>query len=121
MQRRLPKSISILPIVFVILGIVLIIIGVLSLLQSRSAASQPTATAPSQAAGGEPSYPEIQRVSLEDAKKAYDEGSAVFVDVRSTTVYADSHIPGALNIPLAETAERLDELNPNDWIITYCT
>jgi len=79
-----------------------------------------TATAPP-ADIAEDTFPEVQRVSLADAKTAFDTKTAVFVDVRDVDSYADSHIPGALSIPLAELNERLDELNRSDWIITYCT
>jgi rhodanese-related sulfurtransferase len=58
---------------------------------------------------------------LEDAKKALDAKSAVFVDVRSPESYSAGHITGAINIPLAELESRAGELNPADWIITYCT
>jgi len=64
---------------------------------------------------------EVQRVSLEESKMAFDNGEAVFIDVRSESSYAASHIPGALSIPLAELEGRLGELDPNQWIITYCT
>lgn len=64
---------------------------------------------------------EIPRVRLEEAKAAFDTGAAVFVDVRSATSYEAAHIPGALSIPLADLEARLSELNPNQWIITYCT
>ena len=64
---------------------------------------------------------EIVRLSLEDAKAAFDNGTAVFVDVRSQSSYAASHIPGALSIPLIELEPRVNELDPNQWIITYCT
>ena len=64
---------------------------------------------------------ELQRVSLADAETALDSGTAVFVDVRGADVYAMSHIPGALSIPLAEIEMRLNELDPAQWIITYCT
>ena len=70
---------------------------------------------------GEGSYPEIQRVSLEDAKAALDAHKAVFVDVRSANSYAESHVPGALSMPLVDLENRLGELNSTDWIITYCT
>jgi hypothetical protein len=69
----------------------------------------------------EDTYPEIPRVSLADAKAAFDMGSAVFVDVRDSGSYAQSHVKGAISIPLAELPDRLNELNPSDWIITYCT
>lgn len=70
---------------------------------------------------GEDTYSEIERVSLADAKAALEAGSAVFVDVRIQEAYTVDHIPGALNIPLAEIETRLGELDPNQWIITYCT
>ena len=64
---------------------------------------------------------EVQRVSIEESKAAFDNGEAVFLDVRSESSYAASHIPGALSIPLAEIQARVGELDPNQWIITYCT
>lgn len=78
-----------------------------------------TDTASVEVPQAEENYPQIQRVSLTDAKAAYDNGSAVFVDVRDADTYAQQHIPGALSIPLAELADRTGELNPGDWIITY--
>jgi hypothetical protein len=64
---------------------------------------------------------EAVRLSLEDAKTAFDDGSAVFLDVRSRSAYATTHIPGAVSIPLAELKPRIAELDPSQWIITYCT
>ena len=125
-RKRLSNSLGILPIVIIILGLVLIAVGAVLLLRSRtnpplSATTPSSPAAATQVAGGEPSYPEIQRVSLDDAKKAFDDGNAVFLDVRSATSFGESHIPGALNIPLADINTRSGELDPNQWIITYCT
>lgn len=64
---------------------------------------------------------EVQRITPEEAKAAFDSGAAVFLDVRSHTIYLQSHIPGALSIPLAELKLRIAELGPAQWIITYCT
>jgi len=72
--------------------------------------------APPQSEGDDASIP---RVSLADAKAAYETGSAVFVDVRDAESYAQSHISGALSIPLSELPDRMGELKPSDWIITY--
>jgi hypothetical protein len=70
----------------------------------------------------EPESPsEVQRVSIEDSKAAFDSGEAVFLDVRSKSSYAANHIPGALSMPLSEVQTRIGELDPNQWIITYCT
>ncbi len=63
----------------------------------------------------------VPRVSLADAFQAYNQKTAVFVDVRDTDSYAFGHIPGALNIPLEELDARSGELNAQKWIITYCT
>ena len=66
---------------------------------------------------------DVPRVSLEEALTAYAAGAALFLDVRSAENYAESHIPGALNIYVDNF-----ELNPvipghdqDEWIITYCT
>lgn len=66
-------------------------------------------------------FPGVPRVSLAEAKDALDNGSAIFVDVRGDEVYALSHIPGAVSIPLNDLETRLGELDPEKWIITYCT
>lgn len=62
---------------------------------------------------------DVERVRLEEAKAAFDSGEATFVDVRSQTAFAEDHIPGAVSIPLDELQNRLDELDPSDWIILY--
>jgi hypothetical protein len=75
----------------------------------------------------EPSLPateaDVPRVSLEQALTAYSAGAATFVDVRAPGSYEISHIPGAINIPLAvfETDIANVDLQKDDWIITYCT
>jgi|WetSurMetagenome_2_1015567.scaffolds.fasta_scaffold321286_2 3-mercaptopyruvate sulfurtransferase SseA len=77
-------------------------------------------SAPTSPAGPIP-LAEIPRVSLPDAKAAYDIKNAVFVDVRGEPFYSQGHIPGALSLPLAELSNRLGDLKPSDWIIPYCT
>jgi hypothetical protein len=64
---------------------------------------------------------QVQRVSLQDAKKAFDAGTAVFLDVRDSSSYATSHIPGALLISITDLDASMGELNPKSWIIPYCT
>ncbi len=67
------------------------------------------------------SVSQVQRVSLEDAKAAYDSGNAVFLDVRDSNTFAEGHIPGAVLMPITEMPTRSGELNPKSWIIPYCT
>lgn len=63
----------------------------------------------------------IERVTLQDAKTALDTNAAIFVDVRSLDAFNGMHITGALSIPETEIQARLGELDPDQWIIPYCT
>lgn len=61
------------------------------------------------------------RISLEDAKKDFDAGAAVFVDSRSEEAYKDNHIKGAINIPIMNAETRWKEIPTNKKIIVYCS
>jgi 3-mercaptopyruvate sulfurtransferase SseA len=67
------------------------------------------------------SVDQVRRISVDEAKAAFDAGTAVFVDVRDSVSYESSHIPGALSIPLNNLTSHTNELDPSSWIITYCT
>jgi rhodanese-related sulfurtransferase/DNA-binding transcriptional ArsR family regulator len=47
-------------------------------------------------------------------------GDVVVLDVRPVTEYAAGHLAGALNIPVAELADRLDELPADTDVVAYC-
>ena len=66
-------------------------------------------------------FPEIGRITPADAKMAFDDGSALFVDVRDSGTFGSKHITGAINIPLDEFESRASELPKDHWIITVCT
>jgi hypothetical protein len=61
------------------------------------------------------------RVTPFEARRMLDSGQAVLVDVRTPTAFANSHLDGAINIPLSEVAERYAELPRDKEIIAYCT
>lgn len=114
-KRKSPHS----PIpLFLAIGGGLLLIAAAFLLANQNSAPAPT---PIAASHEEETYPDIPRVSLDEVKAAIDTGTAIVVDVRSAEAYAGGHIAGAINIPLAELETRLGELDPNQWIITYCT
>ncbi|MDA3868432.1 MAG: metalloregulator ArsR/SmtB family transcription factor [Gammaproteobacteria bacterium] len=48
------------------------------------------------------------------------DGLATVLDVRPPEEYAAGHLPGAVNIPLAELERRLEELNQDQEIVAYC-
>lgn len=104
------------PILFIIgCGFVLLVIAIMMIFQNTATAPTPGVLSEEEADALVP------RVSLEDAKAALDSNVAIFLDVRSAEAYQSEHITNAINIPLAEIESRVSELDPNQWIITYCT
>jgi 3-mercaptopyruvate sulfurtransferase SseA len=61
------------------------------------------------------------RVSVDEAAAAYKSGNAVMIDVRPPSDFAQGHVKGALNIPVAEIDQRFREIAPSKQIIAYCT
>ncbi len=64
---------------------------------------------------------EAPRISLADAKKAFDAGEALFVDTRYADAFAVEHVKGAVNIPANEFDKRFSELPKGKKIIAYCS
>ena len=48
------------------------------------------------------------------------DGLVTVLDVRPPEEYAAGHVPGAVNIPLHELEQRLDELGKDQEIVAYC-
>ena len=119
-KRSKNKKKSIPPLLFAGAGLVLLALAVFLFLRQSP---QPIAAikTPEAQHSVEETFPEISRISLADSKAALDSREAIFIDVRDASAYAESHVPGALSIPLAELDERLGELDASQWIITYCT
>lgn len=66
-----------------------------------------------------------ENTSLVHAHKHWSQGEQtkipfVFVDVRTPKEYKQGHIPGAINIPVSEIAERLNELPKDKQVYVYC-
>lgn len=110
------KNKPILPLLTIGIGIIILFTAVIISNQPRS--QTPT---PQPLLSEEESFPEVSRVSLEEALLANKTGSAVFIDVRDRSAYEETHIPGSLSLPLAQLENQLEELDTDDWIITYCT
>jgi hypothetical protein len=66
-------------------------------------------------------YPEVPRVYPQEAQQRLEKGQAVLVDVRDKALYDAAHAAGAISIPEAEMAARLNELPRDQEIILYCT
>jgi rhodanese-related sulfurtransferase len=65
-------------------------------------------------------WDELEPVSRHDLLQRLERGDVAVVDVRPAEEFAAGHIPGAASIPLAELAERLDELPRDVEIVAYC-
>lgn len=80
-------------------------------------AKTPDTATPSQAVP----YQNIRRISLADAKKAYDAGLAVFVDTHSPEMFANERIDSAINVPFNEVETYLSKVPKDKMIVTYCS
>lgn len=61
-----------------------------------------------------------RRISRAEAMKLVRQKKAVWIDVRGKDAYDQSHIPGAINMPLGELPSYFTKLPPNKFLITYC-
>lgn len=61
------------------------------------------------------------RISLADAKKAFDSGTAVFIDTRAAEAYREEHVKGAINITLQDDASKYNTIPKGKKIIVYCS
>ncbi len=61
------------------------------------------------------------RITLEEAKKDFDAGNAIFVDTRAESAFKTEHIKGALNIPMESFNARYKEIPEGKKIIAYCS
>lgn len=61
-----------------------------------------------------------KRIPRDEAVKLVKEKKAVWIDVRTKDAYDQSHIPGAINIPLGELPNHLTKLPAHKFLITYC-
>ena len=75
----------------------------------------PKAGEPTQTADDAP------RISLEDAKKDFDAGSALFIDTRAADSYKIDHIKGSINVSADMLEAKYKELPKDRKIIAYCS
>ena len=63
---------------------------------------------------------ELEPVSRDELIDRLRSGTATVLDVRPEDEFRQGHLPGALNIPLAQLERRLAELSADREIIAYC-
>jgi len=62
--------------------------------------------------------PAVDEVSLEELESR--DPSAIVLDVREPVEYAAGHVPGAVNLPQADLADRLEELPRDGRLLLIC-
>lgn len=48
------------------------------------------------------------------------EGSVTVLDVRPAEEFVQGHLPGAINVPLGQLEQRLNEFGPDREVVAYC-
>ncbi|MCK4732861.1 MAG: hypothetical protein KAT65_10440 [Methanophagales archaeon] len=92
----------------------LILMLLLLLLSSNFAYAELTPPLP-----GAPTYIDIG-VEKANEMLAENPGQIILLDVRTDGEYDIEYIPGAINIPLSDLENRIDELDKSKTIIVYC-
>ncbi len=62
----------------------------------------------------------LEPIPREELLSRARDGLVMVLDVRPAEEYAAGHVPGAVNIPLHELEQRLEELDKNQEIVAYC-
>jgi predicted sulfurtransferase len=83
--------------------------------------ANPSAVVENAAPAAEQQHDDAPRISLADAKKDFDEGTAIIFDVRNEETYKQEHIKGALNLTKGVNDELLNKVPKGKKIIAYCS
>jgi rhodanese-related sulfurtransferase len=63
----------------------------------------------------------VPRITVAELKRALDAGQALVIDVRDGRSYADGHLPGSINVPLNQLAQKLALLKGSrKTLVAYC-
>ena len=66
-------------------------------------------------------YPDVPRITLQEAVDQQERGEAILLDVRSQLSYEKAHVAGARWLPEDEIESYLDELPRDRLLVLYCT
>jgi rhodanese-related sulfurtransferase len=74
--------------------------------------------------GGSEENSPVSVIRLEDARRDFEKGTALFADARPKSAYRSGHIPGAVNLDPNEfdawSGDFFTKTSPDQRIITYC-
>lgn len=65
---------------------------------------------------------EVPRISIEDARREFDNGTAVFIDTRGDFQYKQEHIAGSISSTnIGPVEEKYPNIPKGKKIIVYCS
>jgi rhodanese-related sulfurtransferase len=74
--------------------------------------------------GGSQDNSPVPVIGLEEARRDFEKGAALFADARPKSAYLSGHIPGAVNLDPDEfdawSGDFFAKTSPDQRIITYC-
>lgn len=62
----------------------------------------------------------LEAVSRDELFERLRDGLVTILDVRPEDEFAEAHLPGAVNVPLSQLRERMDELPRDLDVVAYC-
>jgi rhodanese-related sulfurtransferase len=62
----------------------------------------------------------VEEISPEEVREKLDEEDAQIVDIRQPEEFEEGHIPSALNIPMSELPNRVEEVEWSDDVTVVC-
>jgi rhodanese-related sulfurtransferase len=62
----------------------------------------------------------IESIGRDELLRRVEAGRVVVLDVRPAAEYAAGHLPGAVNIPIGQLANRISELPADAAVVAYC-
>ena len=86
----------------------------------NNAAPTPARTAGTDAHGHAEGQ-DAPRITLADAKRDFDAGTAVFIDTHMPEQYEQRHIPRAINVPANDMEPYMNKIPKGKKIIAYCS
>lgn len=63
---------------------------------------------------------DLEPIQADELLKRVRADLVTVLDVRPPEEYQSGHLPGAINVPLAELEDHLNDLNPQQEIVAYC-
>jgi len=62
-----------------------------------------------------------RRITAAEAYKLYEKGNVLIIDTRTEAAFKESHIKGAILVPVNEVAAKANGLPHDKMIVAYCT